>query len=986
MGRHRELEALTAALDAATRGQGSVHVLAGESGIGKTRLLETVVQRARERELQCVVGRAFPVETGIPFAVFGDGFVPVLREVTPASLQTLTRGATAELGVLFPTLRLEDRGARLADSSDLRPRLFDTFSQLLYRLAARKPMVVVLENLQWADPSSLDLFHFIARSVGEHPVLVLASYNDLQRDANRNLRLAEQSLVSLGVLTRHVLPPLSQAEVTDLIARLFDEKPATVQGLAERVYHRTRGNAFFVEETLKELVRAGRLRKDGDRWSGWTTQQLALPDSIRDVLSLRWDRLSRSAQDIVQVAAVVGVQVPHALLARLSQLDDAALLAAVEELLAERILAEVELAEGPAYAFTHPMMQDMLYAELSQVRRRALHAGIADALVEHYGERALEHAPEIAVHYVRADAAEQAAQAIEYLAVAGRISLERGAAHEASEVLSAACGLVQRTPTLGQREEVLQLYGRARHRLGDYAGAADAWRQARDLAAGRGAYDRVAALDRRLAVAAMRRGDFASALDHLARGRTAAGEARADVVEAELLLARAGVLMETGQGDAALAELRGALAIAERVGTPRVLGHVHLALQTLAVWRGPSGAAVEHGERALAYARESGDLRTAWQAEWVRSYHAGLTGNAAATERHVEEARRLAEELRSPVLRLWTAEVEVEYRSAIGDWDEALAIADRTLEEARAFGQRLLLPRLLVWSALIHCGRGDFEAAKIRIDEAWQISGADRLDDGGPVNVHTVVPAHVGLAYYHLYRKDFRTALEIGERGLALADRTGYEVLAVHRLLPLVAEASLWLREWDSAEAYGHRLREASGRLGHPLAGAWADACAALSRMLQGDHAGAIHQLRQAADALEAIPFTEHAARLRRKLADALLFAGDEDGSAAELRRIHDVFRRLGASLALQDVRERLREMDRPLPPKQLSAGAVLESLTPTETAVAKLAMKGLKNAEIAAELDMSPRTVGTHLQNIYKKFNVPGRVAMSNRLRDLGL
>ncbi len=986
IGRQRELAALTAALDSARKGRGSVHIFAGESGIGKTRLTEAIAERAAEKGFLTITGRAFPVESGIPFALFGDGFVPLLRGMPAATLQTLSRGAMAELGVLFPTLRLESAPVRGGDPSDLRPRVFDAFAQLLFRLAQKQPILVVLENLQWADPSSLDLFHFIARSISTQPIMVVASYNDAQREGNRSLRLAEQSLSSLGVLTRHVIPPLSRDETSELVCAVFGESRSAVEDFVSRVHARTRGNAFFIEETLKALVESGRLRREGDRWLGWSTEQLALPDSIRDALSLRYERLSEDAQDVVAIAAVIAVQASHRLLERLAGLSTEALLRAIDELRRDRIIEEVELADGPAYVFTHPMMQDMLYSELSRARSRGLHAKIADAMDAMYGEAGMQHAEEIAVHYARADAPEQAPRAIRYLTAAGRNALERGAGREAVETLAAALTILERGGEQAQIEDVLALLGRARHRLGDYHAAKELWTRAVDLAELRGAHDRVATLERRLGVAALRRGDFRGALAHQERGRAAAALAHDEVAEASLRLARSSVMMELGHGDDAQREAELALEIAERQADPRLLGRVHEALQSLAVWRGPESGVQTHGAHALEYARIAGDVRTAWQAEWTFALYAGLTGDSSGTATHLVEATRLAEEIRSPLLRLWTAEVAVEYRSGIGEWDEALALADRTLEEARAFGQRMLLPRLLVWSSLIHCGRGNFEEAKRRIDEAWVLSGADRLGEHEAVNVHTVVPAHVGLAYYHLYRRDYRAALEIGERGLAIADKTGYEVWAVHRLLPLLAEASLWVRDWDRSNAYGQRMREAADRMGNSLARAWSDACVALERMLQGDQAGALTQLRQAADDLDAIPFVEHAARLRRKFADALLVAGRRDEAIVELRRIHDVFSRLRATLSLDDVREKLTELGVRPPPKVSSTGAGIGALTARETEIARLVAARKSNKEVGAILGISDRTVGTHLNNVYAKLGVDSRGALTDVVRELGV
>lgn len=984
IGRQRETSALNTALDAARKGRGSVHILAGESGIGKTRLTEAVAERATEKGFLTIVGRAFPVESGIPFALFGDGFVPLLRTMPPATLQTLSRGGTSELGVLFPTLHFDGASTRAGDPSDLRPRVFDVFAQLLFRLAQKQPVLVVLENLQWADPSSLDLFHFIARSLSSHPVMVLASYNDAQREENRNLRLAEQSLASLGVLTRHVIPPLTRDETSELVCAHFGETRAVVEDFAARVHARTRGNAFFIEETLKALVESGRLRREEDRWVGWSTEQLALPDSIRDALSLRYERLTEDAQEVVALAAVIAVHASHRLLERLAGLPSESLLKAIDELRRDRIFEEIELADGPAYVFTHPMMQDMLYSELSRARVRSLHAKIADTMDALYGESAMQHAEEIAVHYARADDPQQASRAIRYLTVAGRNALERGAGREAAESLNAALGILERGEAHESLEDVLALLGRARHRLGDYGGATTLWTRAVELAEARGAHGRVATLERRLGVASLRRGDFRGALAHQERGRAAAALARDEAAEASLRLARSSVMMEIGKGEDAQREAELALELAERLGEPRLLGRVYEALQSLAVWRGPGSAVQDHGARALAFARRAGDVRTAWQVEWTFALYAGLTGDSTGTARHLVEATRLADEVRSPLLRLWTAEVAVEYRSGIGEWDEALALADRTIDEARAFGQRMLLPRLLVWSALIHCGRGTFEEAKRRIDEAWVLSGADRLDDHETVNVHTVVPAHVGLAYYHLYRRDYRAALEIGERGLAIADKTGYEVWAVHRLLPLVAEASLWVRDWERSTAYGHRMRDAADRLGNSLARAWSDACVALERMLQGDHAGAITQLRQAADDIDAIPFVEHAARLRRKFADALLVAGRRDDAVIELRRIHDVFSRLRATLSLDDVREKLTELGVRPPPRVSTVGAGMGALTARETEIARLVAARKSNREVGAVLGISDRTVGTHLNNIYAKLGVDSRGALTDVIRAL--
>lgn len=647
-------------------------------------------------------------------------------------------------------------------------------------------------------------------------------------------------------------------------------------------------------------------------------------------------------------------------------------------------MVETQAGGHLAYEFTHPLMQEVLYAGIARARVRALHAQIADALERLHGDRALEHADALAVHFLRGVSPGQADRACRYLAAAGHSALMRGANREAAESLRAALAIAERADDTAAREQLLDDLARALNRLGDYGGAAALWSDALSEAKPAGDHRRVAVLERRLGIAALRSGSPDDALRHHDRGLEAAQQSGDGALEASLRLARSSTHLEIGRGDDAEADLREALAIAERLGTPRLPARVHQALQSLAVWRGPSDAARVHGARALELATVAGDRPAQWSAHWAAAIHAAFTGDAAGTAGHLAEASALAEELRSPMLRLWTADIQIEYCSCVGEWDKALALAERVIGEARAFGQRTLLPRLLVWSALVRFGRGDYERGKTEVDEAWQLSGADRVHGGGAINMHTVAPAHLGLASWHLCRREYRSALKVGEDGLALADRTGYTAWGMHRLLPLVAEASIWVKDWERAERYGARLGTTAERLAHPLGRAWSEACYALIRMLKGDKAGAITQLRQAADALDAIPFVEHGARLRRKLADSLNDSGDPKGAITELRRVERVFAQLGAKPALDEVREKLRELGaRPRPP-QLGKG--IGALTSREVDIARLVALHQSNREIGKGLGISDRTVGTHLTNIFLKLKLDSRGALADFAREHGL
>ena len=978
------------ALTATAGSRGGTVILAGEGGIGKTRLARAAAEQAERKGWQVALGRAYPVETGVPYALFSDALLPMLRKLDSSALTILTRGGSAELAYLFPALApTQDRGAAASrgDPSEFKARLLWNFTQFLARLSAKQPLVLVLENLQWADAASLELLHLVARQIGGERVLLLCTYNEAERDLNPTLRTTEQSLVALNVAQVHRLKPLTREATDDLIHEVFRAERNSTREFSALLYGWTRGNPFFIEETLKALIESGQLHERDGTWLGWELDTLQLPRSIREAVVARVDRLSPAARTVANFAAVIGTRATYEQLGAVTSLASAELLSALDELRRQRILSETEDGDVVCYDFTHPTLQDAVYSELGRARARLVHATVAEALESFYGSKALSHADELAFHFSRADARNLAPKAVKYLNAAGRGALAKYANREAANYLSSALALIdggepaEDARTAGRLVEDL---ARARQRLGEYEAARALLIRARADAARFGEHGRVGAIERRMGLACYWTGQYEDALEHYDVGLTAAREAGDDLLYARIQIAKGACLQELGRRDDAAAEIQGALATAERLGDDAVLARVHRALLVLYAWTGPSDLAREHGARALALAESSGQKSVACTAHWALAMLEGLTGNAKEAAHHIAESERLADEVRSPLLRVWTAEVAIEHASGIGDWDTAIALGERTIAMARTLGQRTLLPRLLVWCALIYLARGDRERGKRYLDEAWTLAGADRHVDR-PFDVHTVVPAHTGLAAYYLERRDYRRAIEIGEAGLAIADRPGYVVWAIHRLLPIIAEASMWMGDWDRAERAGERLRRDSQRLGQRLGLAWADACDALVLMIKKkDYAGAAVLLRKAAERMDAIPYVNDAARIRKMLAEALANMGDREGAIRELRRVHDVFSKLGAERELSATRDKLRELDARPPARATTAG--VGALTGREVDIARLVSERKSNKEIGKALGISARTVSTHLSNIFGKLSVGSRGELADLVRENGL
>jgi DNA-binding CsgD family transcriptional regulator len=421
-----------------------------------------------------------------------------------------------------------------------------------------------------------------------------------------------------------------------------------------------------------------------------------------------------------------------------------------------------------------------------------------------------------------------------------------------------------------------------------------------------------------------------------------------------------------------------------------LLSRAHRALLLLYTWTGPLDLAREHGTKAIAHAETARERMLEWTAHWGMALLAGVSGDAPSFLEHLAASDRLAEQMHSPLLPLWSAELLVQYHSGTGDWDAAIEIAERTIASAKSLSQRTLLPRIYVWSGLIYLWRGSEEKAKEYFDEAWKLAGAEKagsLEGAGEraLDVPSIVPAHLGMASYYLAKGDSAEAVRIGEAGLAIADRTGYLVWALQWLLPTIGDAALTGRDFATAATHLARMRRDAGRLNHRLGLAYADACdGLLARFRDHDPARAIELMQSAVEQLEALPFPPQAARIRRRLAGAFVEVGNREEGMRQLRKAHDVFARIGATVELEGTREEMRELGLRPPPKSVTSGAA--GLTGREIEIARMVATRKSNKEIGGALQISARTVSTHLSNIFLKLSVGSRGELADFVRQNGL
>ena len=967
VGRSAELAELRASLERARAGTPALALLAGEGGIGKSRLAALLADEARHSGWTVAAGRGYPVESGVPYSVFADAFVPLLRDMGAAGLTVLARGTESQLLHLFPALRsLVTRPA--SDMPANRAELFWTFAELLKAQAARAPLLILLEDLHWADPSSLELLHFVVRQLATEPIMIVGTVNESERDARPEARAAFRSLESLRGVRVHRIEPLSREGTAELVRHAFGVDAAVTREFTTLLYGWTRGNPFFIEETLKALVESGRLRQQDGAWFGWELAELELPRSVRDAIEVRLASLGAAARDVAELVAVIGTRAAYSTIRSASGLGDDALVDALEQLRQQNVLAEEGSARDPVYDFRHPMLRQTFHAQAGLARRRMLHARVAESLEAQYGTDATAHADELAHHFRHGESGDQSGRALTYLIHAGRSALARFANREAAEYLSAA---LERLDESDERAPaVVRDLARAAQRLGDVDRAIGLHERALATARAHGDAAEAAGILRRIGLAHFRAQRVTEALDSYAAALALADEAGAAATAGQVRLARGAALESLGRVEESLADLRAALHAGERADDTRLQARAHRELLLFHTMAGPPAAARHHGERAIALAEASNDRVIASTCHWAMAVLEGLTGHADECARHMQRSTELAEELNSPLLRLAIDEVHVEWAYGLGAWDTGIALGERAIALARSLHQRGVLARLLVWTAILYCGRYQLDRAKEYIDEAWRLAGADdasRLHD-----VHVVVPAHIGRAHYHLTTWEWDEAIRLGRAALEIVDATGARTWAVHRLLPIIAEAELSKFDAAAARVTGARLRGDAEYLDQKLGLAWADASDAILTFVEGDPGAAVPRMRAAIEKLEAVPYIPYASRLRRILAGRLADIGDRDGAISELRRAHDTFVRLGAQRELEKTRIQFQELGARPPGK--SAGQGAEALTERELEIVRLVAGGKSNKAIGKALDISPRTVSTHLSNVYAKLEIASR------------
>jgi len=561
VGRGAEVEQVHRDLTTAAHGRGRVVLVTGEAGIGKSRLVEEIAIEAQRRSWRLLVGRCHRTEQVLPFRPYIDALRASEALWDNEVLQRLAAPRMAELSRLFP--ELGSHAVPPAMSAEDHVHLLEAMSQLLRSLAARRPLMLVLEDLHWGDDMSLRLLGFLGRRIDNVAVFVVATFRDEELEDAPALRLVLEELDREAHVRRMSLGPLTEQATRQLVRALLGTRSAAsgIEMVVTQTWAASRGNPLVVVESVREFQQRGECP--------------TLPERVRELATAQVARLDEDSRHLLAVTAVAGEAVPFNVIAGAAGSDERNVANLVERLVRRRLLKAV----GGNLDFTHDRIRQVVYEGLLPAYRQGLHAAVAKALEAFGSDRVDELDDRLAHHYALAGDLHAEVAATYLVRLSGR-EAHGYALDDAVKTLREALALVDRLPVAVGLPRRLEIIVQLAHIL-FFSGRI---REAVDVLLGE--ESRVQAVD-----AAAVRGRYYAALGH--------------------------AYWFVDEFERAADSAKRALDDAEQCGDGLTCGKAHYVLARARYWSGRPREGIRHGEAAVRLLEETAETWWLGQSYWV---------------------------------------------------------------------------------------------------------------------------------------------------------------------------------------------------------------------------------------------------------------------------------------------------------------------------------------------------------------------------------
>ena len=954
IGRDSELASFDEVLDALEANEAGLLEVRGEPGIGKTSLLDELGNRARERNFIQVGARAAQFEHDVPFSVFVEAIDAYVSSQNQRTWDRLTEAQMAELGRVFPGLSEYGDPASVALDAE-RSRTYAAVRSLLETLAARRPLVLILDDVQWADEASLELIAHLARRPPKARVLIAVAHRpgeapDLLTEA---IHEGDRS----GTLRTLEVEPLTAAAVTEFLGSSAGPKER------DRLLRESGGNPFYLEQ----LQRGG---PTADTALGLENAELEAtvyeaPPAVTRSLERELRGLAPATRALIEGAAVAGDPFRLEIATVAAELSEADALAALDDLIEVDL---VRTTEAPRrFRFRHPIVRKAVYASARPGWRLGAHTRIRDALtaegapateVAHHveqaaqpgdeaavalllaaGHEASQRAPAAAVHWFGAALElmppEQMMERLMTLGVMARSLTAVGRLAEAEEVIFDLISMLP--PGTEGRLQAVSGCASLRFALGRAEEARSLLLETLEATPEEDTTSR-AMLDIALATLGSFSNDFEE-IDRRARGALELVEGGSvpalESVATSLLAASAMRHADTGRA----AELNDrASGLLEKLTPEEIQGSLEAMMWLCAneFFLERTRSSIGRSEWALDLARQTGQAHLLPVLMMSKNWSLNWLGRLAEAREAWEEMLELALVTGNIEFQAWAYAGLTEATTLLGELKTANQIGDRSREASmKAAGEQVsAYARMFPAHALIESG--DPERGRAEILEAC----------GGP-ELERVEPAFKGREWLNLTR------------------------------------AAIALGEIDEADTHAGRAEESASELELHGRNAWALTARAQVQLARGDAPGSADTaLRAAAEAASSSAPID-AGRARLIAGEAFAADGDEARAIEELTLATADFAGCGAKLLEGAAAKQLRGLGQRVSRGGRHQGSATGSneLSPREREIAELVAEGRKNREIAATLFLSEKTVENHLSKVYAKLGISGRAAVGSRL-----
>jgi len=951
VGRADDIGSFELLLDELEHGAPGAIELAGEPGIGKTRLLRELAARAEARGYLVLSGSASELERDLPFSVFVDAFDEYLHGLDREAFVGLDEQARTELAHVFPSLAPLGAGRRAALQQE-RYRSHRAVRSLLDQLARTRPMLLALDDLHWADSASVELLGTLLRR--PPAAAVLAAVAVRPRQLSERLSAALERAYQAGALTRIELGPLTPAEAREFLGETVDAADAAL------LYEESGGNPFYLEQLARVPGRSGEATPVPEISSTDIGMLPVVAAAMSDELAL----LSEDTRRVLEGAAVAGDPFEPELAAAAAATSEAAATDAIDELLELDLIRPTDVPRR--FRFRHALVRRAVYETSRGGWRLGAHERCAEALAAR-GATATARA-----YHVERSAREGDVEAVAVLREAGE-EAARLAPGSAARWFGVALRLMPQTAPAEARVELLLARARALAATGHFGEAHEALREAGSIVP-----EPSSALCTRVATACASLERFLGRYEEAHARLLSALRALPEPVSAESV----GLLIELTLNEfyrssyGAMHEWAGrAVSAANELGDASLLA-VALAMPALAeAMTGPTESARSHRADAAALVDGMTDEELSMRldaAAWLAAAELYLDLDAEA-DAHASRALSLARATgRGDPFGLYQILPRVWY--VRGKLAEAAELLDGAIDAGRLLGTPPALAGNLFNRSVIAVATGDLDMALAAAEEGVEVTR--ELDEG-----FVTAWAAVRLASVLLETGQPIRAIEL------LLGRAGGEALTLipggWRVYCLEILTRCWLAldrpvEGGRAAALAEDMAAA---VQLPLAAAWADRAAAAVVLNAGEPSRAAELALASAAAADVVGAPIEAALSRTLAGRALANAGQGERAVAELERAAAAFDACGALRYRGDAERELGKLGR-RPHRRTRAGTAggsgIGSLTERELEVARLVVDRKTNAQIARELFLSQKTVETHLRNIFHKMGVPTRVALA--------